>query len=41
MLSVSFTTWVYSLDARERVLVPAPVKRNESLQEFFANRSSK
>jgi hypothetical protein len=39
MLSASFTTWVYSLDARERVLTPA--KRNESLKEFFANRSSK
>ena len=39
MLSASFTTWVASLDGRERVLAPA--KRAESLQEFIANRSSK
>jgi hypothetical protein len=39
MLSASFTNWVATLDPRERVLVPA--KRNESLREFFANRSSK
>lgn len=41
MLSINFTTWVASLDGRERVLVPAPVQRAESLKEFFANRSSK
>lgn len=39
MFTENFINWVTSLDATERVLVPA--KRNESLAEFITNRSSK
>lgn len=41
MLSASFTNWALSLNPIERVLVAAtPVKRSESLKEFFAARST-
>lgn len=39
LLSATFVIFVATLDPRERVLTPA--RRAESLQEFFANRSSK
>lgn len=44
MLSKNFTEWALALNPMERVLVTvaavAAPKRNESLKEFFLNRST-
>lgn len=43
MLSKNFTEWALALNPMERVLVAAVAaapKRNESLKEFFLNRST-